>query len=84
MQALKAKGLSTAEIGEHAGVADTSLMLATDPALVRSDLLVRPADSGSGVQGDPRKSSVALGQIGVDLIVNDTVAAIRKARLEKH
>jgi hypothetical protein len=31
------------------------------------------------VNGDPRPSSVALGQAGVDLIVSHSVAAIRKA-----
>lgn len=84
VQALKARGLSAAEIGEHAGAADTSLMLAIDPALVRSDLLARAPDAASGIRGDQRKSSAALGELGVDLIVNDTTAAIRKARLEKH
>jgi creatinine amidohydrolase len=82
-QALRAKGLTDAQIGSHAGTADTSLMLAIDPALVRSDRLTGhgPAD---GTQGDPAPSSAALGQLGVDLIVSQTVAAIRKARAEKH
>ena len=35
--ALRAKGFSDEEIGEHAGLADTSLMLAIDPSLVRMD-----------------------------------------------
>jgi creatinine amidohydrolase/Fe(II)-dependent formamide hydrolase-like protein len=83
VQALKAKGLTPAEIGEHAGVADTSLMLAVDPSLVRSDRLGDKTGAAEGVLGDPRKSTAALGQTGVDLIVSETVAAIRKARLEK-
>jgi hypothetical protein len=29
-------------------------------------------------------SSASLGRLGVDLIVSQTVAAIRKARAEKH
>ena len=81
VQALRAKGLSDAQIGEHAGVADTSLMMAIDPAYVRADRLGGVAD---GTQGDPAASSAALGQLGVDLIVSQTVAAIRKARAEKH
>ena len=36
---LRAKGYSSAEIGTHAGLADTSLTLAVDPALVRTDRL---------------------------------------------
>lgn len=82
VQALRAKGLSDAQIGEHAGTADTSLMMAIDPAYVRADRLTghSPAD---GTQGDPSASSAALGQLGVDLIVSQTVSAIRKARAEK-
>jgi creatinine amidohydrolase len=81
VQALKAKGYTNEEIGTHAGLADTSLMLAVDPSLVRVDRL--PSDSGlssaNGVYGDPRRATAALGQIGVDLIVSRTVTAIRKA-----
>ncbi len=83
VQALRAKGLSDAQIGEHAGVADTSLMMAIDPAYVRADRLGGHS-AADGTQGDPTLSSAALGQLGVDLIVSQTVAAIRKARAEKH
>ncbi len=75
-QLLKSKGYSAAEIGEHAGLLDTSLMMGTDPSLVRTDLLAA-TKLGDGVNGDPRHSSVALGQLGVELIVRRTVAAIR-------
>lgn len=82
VQALRAKGLSMSQIGLHAGSADTSLMLAVDPSLVRLDQLPAEAQQGRavGVNGDPRASSAALGQIGVDLMVNKTVAAIRLAQ----
>ena len=83
-QALRAKGLSDAQIGSHAGTADTSLTLAIDPvAGARRPSCAahqRPAD---GTHGDPAPSSAALGQLGVDLVVSQTVAAIRKARAEK-
>ena len=72
---LKSKGFRDEEVGTHAGLADTSLMLATDPRLVRADRL-RP---GEGVHGDPRQSTAELGQLGVDLIVTRTVDAVRKA-----
>ncbi len=77
-QLLKSKGYSAAEIGSHAGLLDTSLMMATDPSLVRPDLLGE-TKPGDGTHGDPRRSSAALGQLGVDLIVTRTVAAIRSA-----
>jgi creatinine amidohydrolase len=85
VQALKAKGLSDAQIGTHAGTADTSLLMAVDAALVRSDQLAAGASEGvtGGAAGDPRASSAALGQIGVDLIVVQTVAAIRTAQFAR-
>jgi creatinine amidohydrolase/Fe(II)-dependent formamide hydrolase-like protein len=80
-QALHAKGLSDAQIGEHAGTADTSLMLAIDTARVRPEQYTAAARDApaNGVNGDPRPSSAALGQAGVDLIVSHSVAAIRRA-----
>jgi len=80
VQALESRGYRGDEIGTHAGLADTSLMLAVDPRLVRSDRLTSGAKPGpaDGVHGDPRRSSAELGQLGVDVIVTQTVAAIRK------
>jgi creatinine amidohydrolase/Fe(II)-dependent formamide hydrolase-like protein len=69
------KGFREEEVGTHAGLADTSLTLAVDPRLVRTDRL----QPGDGANGDPRRSSAELGQLGVDLIVTRTVDAIRKA-----
>ncbi|RFO98261.1 creatininase [Rhodoferax lacus] len=81
IQALRSKGFSDAEIGTHAGLADTSLMLAIDKALVRTDLLAEGAKTGpgDGVYGDPRKSSADLGQLGVRAIVDRSVQAIQDA-----
>jgi creatinine amidohydrolase/Fe(II)-dependent formamide hydrolase-like protein len=80
-QALRSKGFGEAEIGTHAGLADTSLSLAIDPRLVRSDRLRAGTGLGSaqGVYGDPRRASAELGKLGVDAIVSETVDAIRKA-----
>jgi len=79
-EALKAKGFTPAEIGNHAGVADTSLAMATDPALVRVDRMKAPnLGKADGVEGDARKSTAELGREGLDLIVARTVEAIRKA-----
>ncbi len=76
--ALRGKGYSDDEIGQHAGLADTSLALAVDKNLVRTDLLASSgkATRQDGVLGDPRKSSVELGQLGVQQIVQTSVAAI--------
>jgi creatinine amidohydrolase/Fe(II)-dependent formamide hydrolase-like protein len=77
---LKRRGFGDAEIGMHAGLADTSLMLAIDPALVRPDLAAAAAaGKRAGVDGDPRRATAALGQPGVERIVDASVAAIRAA-----
>jgi creatinine amidohydrolase/Fe(II)-dependent formamide hydrolase-like protein len=80
-QALRARGLNEAQIGTHAGAADTALMLALDPTLVRTERLLPGSNvaDADGVAGDPRAASAALGQIGVELIVSRSVAAIRNA-----
>jgi creatinine amidohydrolase len=79
---LRARGLSEAQIGSHAGSADTSLSLALDARLVRSDKLQDAARAGAagGTLGDPRSASAELGRAGVDTIVAETVRAIREQR----
>ncbi len=79
---LKAHGHDPAEIGEHAGLLDTSLALALDPALVRRDLLGRAPRPGErdGVRGDPSRASAELGEVGVAMIVRESVEAIRARR----
>ena len=79
--ALKAKGLSDAEIGTHAGSADTSLLMAIEPAMVKPDKFAEAAKSGraGGTLGDPRVATAALGQIATDAMVKMSVLAIQKA-----
>jgi creatinine amidohydrolase len=72
---LESRGYPASEVGTHAGLADTSLMLALDPSLVRADRL-KP---GEGDNGDPSRASATLGKLGVDLIVAKTVEAIKIA-----
>jgi creatinine amidohydrolase/Fe(II)-dependent formamide hydrolase-like protein len=77
VEALKARGHGPDEIGRHAGLADTSLMLAIDPAMVRLDrAAARPKGANDGVTGDPRRASAELGRLGTDRIVEVSVAAI--------
>ncbi|HEV8502719.1 MAG TPA: creatininase family protein [Casimicrobiaceae bacterium] len=78
---LAARGYTAAEIGTHAGLADTALALAAAPSVVRADALhsaVNPA-SAPGVAGNPARATAELGALGVDAIVTSTVAAIRAA-----
>src|SRR4051794_9714385 len=72
---LERNGYPAAEIGTHAGLADTSLTMALDPNLVRGDRL-RP---GEGDNGDPSRASAALGAQGAELIIAKTIEAIRQA-----
>jgi creatinine amidohydrolase len=82
--ALKAKGLSDAEIGTHAASADTALMLAIEPAMVKPEKFAEAAKEGrtGGSLGDPRAATAALGQIAADAMVKMSVLAIQKAILK--
>ena len=86
VKSLRARGLSEAQIGLHAGAADTALQMAADPTGVRPDQFALAAREGLalGVAGDPRSASAELGQAGLDLIVSQTVAAIRLAVAPRH
>ena len=84
IEALKARGHSLGEIGRHAGLADTALALAIDPAQVRMDVAAaRPPGANDGVSGDPRRASAELGRLGTDRIVEVSVAAIAAALRER-
>ncbi len=71
----------SAQIGEHAGDADTSLTLAIDASLVRTQRLKsQPAPTlAEGVHGDPRAASAEKGRLILERIVRESVQAIRKA-----
>jgi creatinine amidohydrolase/Fe(II)-dependent formamide hydrolase-like protein len=76
---LRRLGFSDAEIGTHAGLADTALTLALDPSMVRSDAMSHShkLSQKDGVYGDPHRATVDLGQIGVQQIVQTSVSAIQ-------
>jgi len=75
------RGYRKEDLGLHAGLTDTSLMLAVDPRMARPGRL-RPDSwppGASGVSGDPSRASAELGRLGVELIVARTAEAIRKS-----
>ena len=76
--ALKSRGFGEAEIGTHAGLADTALALAADPALVRAGALAHASKPGpaDGVLGDPRRATRALGEMGAAQIIQTSAAGI--------
>ena len=76
---LEQRGFRRDEIGTHAGLADTSLTLALAPALVRGAAPARAGEADDGVRGDPARASAELGELGVELIVRETVGAVRRS-----
>ena len=77
---LAAQGETKAAIGTHAGIADTALLLAVNPQLVRKNNLANSGKpSETGVTGDPTRATRAYGKKGLDMIVDLTVDRIRKS-----
>jgi len=78
---LEAQGETLATIGQHAGIADTSELMAVYPAgvdltrLPKLPLRVEP----TGVDGDPRRASAERGQALLNLKIAAAVRQIRQA-----
>lgn len=83
-QWLLAQGESRQQIGYHAGVMDTSVAMAVDPALVRRDRLEPSSDfESTGVLGDPSRATAAYGEKGLAIQVEGAVARIRELVSER-
>jgi len=69
-----------ARIGEHAGRDDTALTMAVAPSAVRADVArLRTPMARDGAVGDPRAATAEQGAAIAERIVEDSVAAIRRA-----
>lgn len=69
------------DIGQHADLMDTSLMLAVDPAMVRLALMkksLKPGKKDGVYGGDPRPSTAALGAVGTSFQVDAAIARLRR------
>ena len=76
---LKAQGETAEAIGTHAGIEDTSELMAINPAYIRKDKLAPGGDfKVSGVTGNPARASAAYGRQGLEMKVAVAVAQIRK------
>ena len=76
---LRQQGETAADIGTHAGIEDTSELMAIDARLIRHDKLAPGGDAKvSGVTGNPARASVAYGKQGLELKISAAVAQIRK------
>lgn len=74
------QGLTPEQIGTHAGIRDTSELLAVDPAGVRRERAVSPLTEalGTGSTGDPSAASAEIGQKMLDLKIAAAVRQIRR------
>lgn len=77
LEYLTSKGLSAEAIGVHAGVRDTSELMAVDPDGVRLD---KRAAGGEGANGDARLATAELGKTLLDIRIAAAIAQIRARR----
>jgi creatinine amidohydrolase len=77
VDALKADGETDASIGQHAGIRDTSELMAVDPSGVRPD---RRAADKDGVSGDPARATAERGEKLLAFKVESAVKDIQNAR----
>lgn len=76
---LKRQGESNETIGTHAGIEDTSELMAINPNLIRKDKLAPGGDfKVTGVSGNPARASAVYGRQGLELKIATAVAQIQK------
>jgi creatinine amidohydrolase len=76
---LKSQSESADAIGTHAGIADTSQLLALNPEWIRRDKLATLGNSAAtGVSGSPSRASVRYGMKGLELKISQAVKRIRQ------
>jgi creatinine amidohydrolase/Fe(II)-dependent formamide hydrolase-like protein len=75
---LLSRGETDKQIGSHAGIMDTSVMMAVDPAMIRSEKIAPSYRfAATGVYGDPTRANAAYGEQGLKFQIEDTVRKIR-------
>ena len=78
-QWLRSQGETPENIGTHAGIEDTSELLAIDPSLIRKDKLAAGGDFKlTGVTGNPVRATAAYGKQGLEFKINAAVVQIKK------
>jgi creatinine amidohydrolase/Fe(II)-dependent formamide hydrolase-like protein len=76
---LIAQGVKKEEIGSHAGIVDTSQLMAVDAKQVRKDKLAdKGGFEGSGVSGNPAKAGVDYGRKALEFKIEMTVKRVRE------
>lgn len=75
---LRSQGETDDVIGSHAGLSDTTTLMAVAPQHVRADFMLEErSKNANGVSGDPSGASVELGNIGMDFLVDAAMTQIR-------
>ncbi|HXV61748.1 MAG TPA: creatininase family protein [Vicinamibacteria bacterium] len=76
---LVSQGESEEAIGTHAGISDTSQLLAVAPQHIRLDQRAPGGGyEGSGVRGDPTRASAEYGEKGIELKVEATLRQLKE------
>ena len=76
---LETQGEVADDIGSHAGISDTSQLMAIDAGLIRLDARAKNGGfEGSGVRGNPVKASIEYGRKGLQMKVDAAVDQIRE------
>jgi creatinine amidohydrolase/Fe(II)-dependent formamide hydrolase-like protein len=80
---LLSQGVSRAEIGDHAGIADTSELMAVHPGGVNMRRWTQPpsAPEDTGVTGDPSHASAKFGRVLLAMRVDAAIRQILAARV---
>ena len=77
---LQGQGEKRDDIGRHAGIVDTSQLMAVNLNGIRSDKLVAGGDRKvTGASGNPARATVAYGKKGLEMKIDAAVAQIRKS-----
>jgi creatinine amidohydrolase len=76
---LQTQGETPEGIGTHAGISDTSQLMALNPSWVRNDKLAPGGDrSVTGVSGNPARASIAYGKKGLEFKIDAAITQIQK------
>ncbi len=76
---LHSQGETEENIGRHAGIPDTSILMAIDSNLIRMDKRAKSTNTlPSGVRGDPTRASIRYGAKGLELLVEAAVAQTKE------
>jgi creatinine amidohydrolase len=81
---LVSQGEDPDDIGSHAGIRDTSQLLAAAPQHIRLDKRAKGGGfEGSGVTGDPSRASVDYGRKAIELKVEATLRQLKELMAEQ-